>query len=139
MSVPRYTLPSPYSLPRPTYTHDAGCIDLHTATNFSHLLSDVREHLKTSVDTQEHYISVAKEVFYKLSGTNRGSVPCHNDFFQFITNHWPTFRSFRGPSGTVLWGRVSKSDNTPNEISINNSLICLAEAVSCYLYLNQIC
>jgi hypothetical protein len=138
LSVPRYTSPSPLPLPCPTYTHDADCADLYKATNFSRLLSSIREHLRTSVDTQEHYVSAAREISYKLWGTDRGgSVSCHDDFLQFVVNHWPTFRSFRGSASTVLWGRVSKHDNSPNEVGINNSLIVQAEAVSSYL--NQIC
>ena len=98
----------------------------------------IRQHLRTSAGTQGHYVSAAAEMFYKLFGTDRGGhVPCRDDFIEFIVNHWPTIKSFKGPENTVLWGSVSKRENSPNVICINNSLIAQAEVVSSYL--NQIC
>ena len=126
--------PSQFSLPFPIYGHDPDCIDLSKATNFCGLLSSIREHLRTSIDTQGHYISAATKMFYKIFGTDQGGhVPCHKDFLEFVVNHWPTVKSFKGSANTVLWGKVLKRDNSPNEISINNSLIAHAETVSSYL------
>ncbi len=114
-------------------------MDISKAPNFSSLLSSIREHLRSSPCTQEYYVAAATKMFYKLFGAqDQGGpvqVPCHNDFVQFVVHHWPTVKSFRGSvlANTVLWGRVSKCKNSPNEIEINNSLIVQAEAVSSYL------
>ena len=131
-------LPSQFPIPFPTYAHDPDCINLLKATNFCDLLSSIREHLRTSIDTQGYYVSNAKMIYYKLYSMDQGGhVPCHNDFLEFVVNHWPTVRSFRGSANTVLWGRVPKRDNSPNEIGINNNLIAQAEVVSPCL--NRIC
>lgn len=124
-------------MPSQNYAHDAGCLALNDSDtiNFHTLLSSIRRHLYTSVETQGFYVLIAQEIYSKLLAKHTqvplDHEPCLDDFQSFVINHWPTFRSIKGSSSSVMWGRVSKSpEDSRNEIEILNSLISAAEVVS---------
>jgi hypothetical protein len=140
----RYSSPiirSLTSLPVQRYTNDEGLLDLNTATNFSHLLSSIRQHLCSSTHTQGFYVDAAQRMFYELSSNNPfinlDSLPSHDDFVQFVVNHWPTFKPIGEEAGKFLWGRVSKSPDALHEVGISYNLIYMAEMVSPYF--NRMC
>ena len=134
-NLPRTLDPSQSVRPQ-RFARDEGCIDLRYTKNFSSLLATIRNHLLTSASTQSHYIFAAQEVYKKFVSNgvlkHPGSPPCYNNFINFVTQNWPTFRSMRGTSDKLIWGEVCKRFGSPNEVSILNSVICQAENVSPY-------
>jgi hypothetical protein len=113
------------------YAHDPGCLMLSDTDNFVPLLSAIRQHLYRSIETQSYYVSIAQEIQDNLGGIFQAAVaPCLDDFQSFVVNGWPTFRSIQGSVDTILWGRLSKGQNSLYEVGILNSLIAAAEVVS---------
>jgi hypothetical protein len=122
----------PPILSPPMFTHDGGCITLNDAVNFVSLLSAICKHLLMSKNTQQYFVMIAQEMQREVVANCRGfSTPCAEDFRSFMVHYWPTFRSIGSEPGKVLWGRVSKQENSLHEVGISNSLITVAEVVSC--------
>jgi hypothetical protein len=132
----QYPRPSSVFLPQ-RYTRDPGCLPLDADANFIALLSAIRHHLYTSTYTAQCYVSIAREFQRELGSHFRGPQPSLRNFRDFVAKHWPTFRSFEGPANKVLWGRVSKREGSPLEVSILSGLVSAAEVVS-QCYSNQI-
>ncbi|KAM6499503.1 hypothetical protein JOM56_005011 [Amanita muscaria] len=110
------------------YAYDpAGCLSLGYAPNFVRLLSTIRQHLHTSSETQQHYISIAQEFQSKLSSQVLDHQPSLDDFTSFIVDYWPMFRSIAGSLEKVLWGKVSNQPKSPHEVGILSSLVSAAE------------
>lgn len=127
------------SLPVQRYAHDPGCLDLRGAFNFIQILSTIRRHLHISSNTQNVYISIARDFQSRLPTASRDVLDHQcgkEDFLSFIINHWPTFRSFEsaGNLSEVTWGRVQKKFGSLNEVAISNSLVSVAEMVSLSFY-----
>ena len=121
------------------YAYDPGCLRPGAAPNFVHLLSAIHQHLHTSSETQWHYISIAQGFQSKLCYKVLDHQPSLDDFTSFIIDYWPTFQSIAGSLEKVLWGRVSKQPESPCEVGILSSLICICSRAGEFLFQLDVC
>ena len=109
-----------------TYRHGINAIELQEIPLFVSLLEDIRNHFLLSELIQLIYASIVQQFFLDLDPTVRGKLkrPTARDFYNYVFNNWPIFRSFRPPFAVGVG--VEKGDLELNEVNISSDIVASA-------------